>query len=178
MRALLVVEDVLGVRTMGVTPGRSDEVLSILSLQWQPGEDGTGLVLVLAGDGAVALHLEALTCGSRTDETIPAPRAAPPTTTWTEIGPRRRQGVPPPQANAGICFSPRSICTKMKRHSAALSSWPKYSGGVWRGSAPHPARFLPGRGAGQIKLVAPAGAQLFCRGAGRRYRVDEIAGGP
>ncbi|GAB1362301.1 DUF2948 family protein [Rhodobacter sp.] len=61
VRALMAVEDVLSARVMGIDPGRKDEVLSILSLTWQPGEDGTGrLTLILAGDGAVALEVETL----------------------------------------------------------------------------------------------------------------------
>ena len=51
----------LAAKVMGIDPGRKDEILSILSLAWEPGEDGTGrLVLILAGDGAVALEVEAL----------------------------------------------------------------------------------------------------------------------
>ncbi|NGM46320.1 DUF2948 family protein [Rhodobacter sp. SGA-6-6] len=61
VRALLTVEDVLAAKVMGVDPGRKDEILSVLSLAWEPGEDGTGrLVLTLAGDGAVALEVETL----------------------------------------------------------------------------------------------------------------------
>ena len=61
VRSLLAVEDVLAAKVMGIDPARKDEVLSILSLGWEPGEDGTGrLTLILAGDGAVALEVEAL----------------------------------------------------------------------------------------------------------------------
>ena len=61
VRSLLAVEDVLAAKVMGIDPGQKDEILSILSLAWEPGEDGTGrLVLILAGDGAVALEVEAL----------------------------------------------------------------------------------------------------------------------
>ena len=61
VRSLLAVEDVLAAKVMGIDPGRKDEILSILSLAWEPGEDGTGrLILILAGDGAVALEVEAL----------------------------------------------------------------------------------------------------------------------
>jgi hypothetical protein len=61
VRSLLVVEDVLKVQSFGFD--RADEalVLSILSIAFTPGEDGTGrLTLTLAGDGAVALDVEAL----------------------------------------------------------------------------------------------------------------------
>ena len=61
VRSLLAVEDVLAAKVMGIDPGQKDEILSILSLAWEPGEDGTGrLILILAGDGAVALEVEAL----------------------------------------------------------------------------------------------------------------------
>jgi Protein of unknown function (DUF2948) len=51
VRSLLVVED----------RGEKDLVLSLLSISFEPGEDGTGRVtLVLAGDGAIALDVEAL----------------------------------------------------------------------------------------------------------------------
>ncbi|MBC2836715.1 DUF2948 family protein [Paragemmobacter straminiformis] len=61
VRTLLVVEDVQAVRSLGFDRGDKDLVLSLLSLDWAAGEDGTGrLTLVLAGDGAVALEVEAL----------------------------------------------------------------------------------------------------------------------
>jgi hypothetical protein len=66
VRALLTVADVLAVRTQGIDRQDRDTVLSILSLTWEPGPDGTGrLVLVLAGDGAVAIAVEALDIGLR-----------------------------------------------------------------------------------------------------------------
>lgn len=61
VRALLTVSDVLAVRTQGIDRQDRDTVLSILSLTWEPGPDGTGrLVFVLAGDGAVGVEVEAL----------------------------------------------------------------------------------------------------------------------
>lgn len=60
VRALLVFEDVRGVASQGVTKD-ADMVLSLLSLAFEPGEDGTGtLMLTLAGDGAVRIEVEAL----------------------------------------------------------------------------------------------------------------------
>ena len=61
VQAVLSVEDVLKVSSQGIDRGDKDTILSILSLGWEPGEDGTGrLVITLAGDGAVALEVEAL----------------------------------------------------------------------------------------------------------------------
>lgn len=61
VRALLVIEDAGAVRSQGIDRGDPETVLSILSLGWEAGEDGTGAVtLVLAGDGAVRVEVEAL----------------------------------------------------------------------------------------------------------------------
>ncbi|HVG49618.1 MAG TPA: DUF2948 family protein [Rubellimicrobium sp.] len=61
VRSMLVIEGVTSVRSQGVDPQDKDTVLSILSMAWEPGEDGTGrVVLTLAGDGIVAVEVEAL----------------------------------------------------------------------------------------------------------------------
>ncbi len=61
VRSLLVVEDVRKVQSFGFDRADTDLVLSLLSMDFAPGEDGTGrLTLTLAGDGAVALDVEAL----------------------------------------------------------------------------------------------------------------------
>jgi len=61
VRSLLVIEGVLAVRTSGIDRRDADLILSILSLEFTPGADGAGvLTLTLAGDGAVALEVEAL----------------------------------------------------------------------------------------------------------------------
>ncbi len=61
VRCLLVVEDVLAVRSQGIDRNEADMVLSLLSITWQAGEDGTGeVILTLAGDGAIALSVETL----------------------------------------------------------------------------------------------------------------------
>jgi hypothetical protein len=61
VRSVLVVEDVVRVSSQGVARGEADLVLSLLTLEWTPGEDGTGrLTLVLAGDGAIAVEVETL----------------------------------------------------------------------------------------------------------------------
>ena len=61
VRSLLVVEDVLAVKSYGFDRAETDLVLSLLALDFAPGPDGTGrLTLTLAGDGAIALDVEAL----------------------------------------------------------------------------------------------------------------------
>ena len=61
VRSILVVEDVRKVQTMGFDRADMDLVLSLLSMDFAAGEDGTGrLTLTLAGDGAIALDVETL----------------------------------------------------------------------------------------------------------------------
>lgn len=64
VRAMLVVQDVMAAATAGFEPGQGDTVLSLLSLDFTPGPDGTGrLTLTLSGDGAVQLDVECLEVG-------------------------------------------------------------------------------------------------------------------
>lgn len=61
VRSVLVLRDVLAVRTQGLDRADREAVLSLLSVVFEPGTDGTGrLVLTLAGYGAIALTVEAL----------------------------------------------------------------------------------------------------------------------
>ncbi len=61
VRALLVIDGVLSVASQGMDRGDRDEVLSVLSINWSPGEDAAGTVtLVLAGDGAIRAGVECL----------------------------------------------------------------------------------------------------------------------
>lgn len=61
VQAVLAVEDVVKVQTQGVDKADADMVYSLLAITFLPGEDGTGRVeLTLAGDGAIALEVEAL----------------------------------------------------------------------------------------------------------------------
>lgn len=61
VRALLVIDGVLRVASQGVDRGDRDEILSILSIGWTPGEDAAGTVtLILAGDGAIRAGVECL----------------------------------------------------------------------------------------------------------------------
>ena len=61
VQAVLTVEGAMRVRSQGVERGDPDMILSVLSIAFQPGEDGAGQVeLTLAGDGLIALDVEAL----------------------------------------------------------------------------------------------------------------------
>lgn len=61
VQAVLVIEDVLKVQSQGVDKSDTDMVFSLLAISFVPGEDGAGrLELTLAGDGVIALEVEAL----------------------------------------------------------------------------------------------------------------------
>lgn len=61
VQSVLAVSDVLKVQSQGLDRSEKDMVLSLLSIAFEPGEDGTGrLILTLAGDGTIALEVEAL----------------------------------------------------------------------------------------------------------------------
>lgn len=61
VRSMLLIRDVLAVRTHGIDRRDGDMVLSLLDIAFEPGTDGTGrLLLTLAGDGALALEVESL----------------------------------------------------------------------------------------------------------------------
>lgn len=61
VRCLLTAGDVKSVRGQGVVPGDPDTVLSLLTLDWEPGADAEGtLRLTFAGDGVVEVACECL----------------------------------------------------------------------------------------------------------------------
>lgn len=61
VRSLLVLEDVSHVQGQGIDRKDPDLVLSLLSVNFAPGADGSGVVtLTFAGDGALAIGVEAL----------------------------------------------------------------------------------------------------------------------
>jgi hypothetical protein len=61
VQSLLVIDNVLRVASQGIDRNDHDTVLSLLSVTFEPGEEGSGhLILTLAGDGAVRLEIEAL----------------------------------------------------------------------------------------------------------------------
>ncbi len=73
VQSVLVLEDALSIRTQGIDRTDPDTVLSLLALDWHPAEDGMGrLSLILAGDGAIEVAVEALEITLR-DVTQPYP---------------------------------------------------------------------------------------------------------
>ena len=61
VQSLLVIDNVLRVATQGIDRNDRHTVLSMLSVTFEPGEEGSGhLILTLAGDGAIRLEIEAL----------------------------------------------------------------------------------------------------------------------
>ncbi|SPJ26420.1 DUF2948 family protein [Palleronia abyssalis] len=61
VRSVLVVEDVMSIRTQGIDRADKDTICALLSISLEPGEDGGGrLLFTLAGDGAIELTVEAL----------------------------------------------------------------------------------------------------------------------
>jgi hypothetical protein len=61
VRSVLSIEEAMRARASGLEGIDEDTVLSVLSLSWEPGEDGTGAIdLILAGDGAIRIDVEAL----------------------------------------------------------------------------------------------------------------------
>ena len=61
VQSLLVIDNVLRVASQGIDRTDRDTILSLLSITFEPGEEGAGHVLLtLAGDGAIRLEIEAL----------------------------------------------------------------------------------------------------------------------
>lgn len=61
VQSVLIFGDVLKVQSQGVGRGDPDLIMSLLSVSFEPGEDGTGrVILTLAGDGAIALDVETI----------------------------------------------------------------------------------------------------------------------
>ena len=61
VQSILIFEDVVRVQSQGVDKTDPEMVFSLLSIAFEPGEDGADrLILTLAGDGAIALDVEAL----------------------------------------------------------------------------------------------------------------------
>ncbi|SMY08013.1 DUF2948 family protein [Flavimaricola marinus] len=61
VRSLLVIDEVERVRSQGVPKGDAETVLSLLSLVFEPGDEGRGrVVLTLAGDGVIEIEVAVL----------------------------------------------------------------------------------------------------------------------
>ena len=75
VQSVLAFDDVLKVQSQGVSRNDADMVLSLLTLAFEPGGDGSGrIILTLAGDGALALDVEAV---SITLQDVTRPYLAP-----------------------------------------------------------------------------------------------------
>ena len=75
VRSMLVVDGALKVAASGVDPKDKELILSVLSVAFDPGEDGGGrLRLVLAGDGEIGIDVE---CLDLTLTDVTRPYAAP-----------------------------------------------------------------------------------------------------
>lgn len=61
VQSVLAIEDVLSVSSQGVRRGEAETIHSLLTLEFEPSDDGAGtLLLTLAGDGAIRITVEAL----------------------------------------------------------------------------------------------------------------------
>lgn len=61
VQAVLVFDSVLSVASQGIERSDKDMILSLLSVEFEPAEDGAGQVLLtLAGDGAIRLSVEVI----------------------------------------------------------------------------------------------------------------------
>ena len=75
VRSVLVFRDVQAVQSQGIALKDGDTVLSLLTVLFEAGADGAGrVVMTLAGDGALALEVEALNADLRD---VTRPYAAP-----------------------------------------------------------------------------------------------------
>ena len=75
VQSLLVFDEVLAVHSSGIDRGQKDTVLALLALAFEPDTEGAGrVVLTLAGDGALALQVEAMDVHLRD---VTRPYAAP-----------------------------------------------------------------------------------------------------
>ena len=59
VQSVLAIDSVLNLKRSGFDPSEKDQVISLLGLSFEAGEDGSGrIVLTLAGDGAIAAEVE------------------------------------------------------------------------------------------------------------------------
>lgn len=66
VQSVLIIDHVMAVQSQGIDRQAHDLVLSLMSITFDAGEDGTGqLTLTLAGDAAIRLQVEALEVGLR-----------------------------------------------------------------------------------------------------------------
>jgi len=71
VQTVLAIDDVQNVSSQGVTRGDENTILSLLMIEFEVGEDGTGaLILTFSGDGAIRISVEAIEVTLK-DVTIP-----------------------------------------------------------------------------------------------------------
>ena len=59
VQAVVVIDGVMKAKTSGIDLGDKEQVISVLSVAFETGDDGAGtIVLTLSGDGAIALEVE------------------------------------------------------------------------------------------------------------------------
>ncbi|HBQ36243.1 MAG TPA: DUF2948 domain-containing protein [Rhodobacteraceae bacterium] len=61
VQSVLLINDVVNVQSQGVDRADNDLIMSLLSISFSAGKDGTGrVILTLAGDGVIGLDVECL----------------------------------------------------------------------------------------------------------------------
>ncbi len=61
VQSLFVIDNVLSVASQGIDRAEKDMVLSVMAVDFEPGEDGAGhITMTLAGDGAIRMAVEAI----------------------------------------------------------------------------------------------------------------------
>ncbi|MBP7000406.1 DUF2948 family protein [Amaricoccus sp.] len=61
VQSILTIGSALKTRSSGVDPADRDTAVSVLSIGFEPGEDGAGVLrVILAGDGEIAVEVECL----------------------------------------------------------------------------------------------------------------------
>ncbi|MGB0959883.1 MAG: DUF2948 family protein [Halocynthiibacter sp.] len=75
VQSVLLISDVTSVETQGIDPSEKETILSLLSLEFDAGDDGAGrFILTFAGDGALAVSVE---CIDLTLKDVTRPYLAP-----------------------------------------------------------------------------------------------------
>lgn len=61
VQSMIIIEDVMGVSSMGINHNDKEQITSVLAVDFEPTKDGAGkVVFTLSGDGALMLEVECL----------------------------------------------------------------------------------------------------------------------